>query len=538
MAGIIYSLAIHPQCIEGIRLLKRHERIASKAEYSSAFLAIADGVTLEERLENFLETHRWGNQQISLIIPSEEVSFRVLHFPFQDKKKIRMALPFEIESEVLTGKEESNYQYVTQILPDGRSRVFLYIISKAYLQMLIRLCARHDLTIRNIDCAAHKLFKSVPSSGENSPRFQVYLGVEECFINVIENQHLQAIKVFPSRLATLLKEFPELRQVDRLDFCRSILQAPRISGSAKKSHPTSTPGSLIRAEIQTLCFQLNLFARTWNFHEPPRVSFHGLLGVLLEWDGASFKLHDAETTPKTNPGDSNSRSNARVRKPGDGTPSHPRDIESHLSAFTTHWGILGELKKYGLRHLPEHDLSFYSQGTPLVRFLRKHRLKLVMCGVFFILMAGSMSASYFLELRYLEKKIARTEFQIAGKLRQLLPHDSTTDVGAAIKLLRSRVAQKKEAREETRFDRRRYPVLEFIKEISAALPDDDSFTIKSMELNNSRFRVTGNASNYQDLEHFTKRLSVFEEFKDKRLLPDFRKGQNEIFYTITINRQP
>ena len=104
MAGIIHSLAIHPQCIEGIRLLKRHERIASKAEYSSAFLAIADGVTLEERLENFMETHRWGNQQIFLIIPSEEVSLGKI-FPNQRNwKASRVQLRFKLKLSEETGK--------------------------------------------------------------------------------------------------------------------------------------------------------------------------------------------------------------------------------------------------------------------------------------------------------------------------------------------------------------------------------------------------------------------------------------------------
>ena len=538
MAKTIYSLAIHPECIEGIHLLQRNERFAYKAEYSSALLPITKGVTLEERLENFLETHKWSSHQIFLIIPSENVSFRVLHFPFQDKKKVKMALPFEIESEVLTEKEESNYQYTMQLLPDGTTRVFLFIIPKGYLQMLILLCARHNLLIKNIDCAAYKLFKSVPPLEKKNPHFQVYLGVEESFINVIENQNLQSIKVFPNRLAAFLKEIPGLHQMDRFDFCQGILDAPQKLIPERKNHSTPSPVSLIQAEFQSLCSQFNLFTKTWNFQESLSVSFHGLLGILLEWDGTSFRLREGVSTQKTKLGKVNSRRNSFDQNLQGGTPLHSEEIKSHLSSFKTHWGILGELKKYELQHLEGHDLSFYTEGTPLIRFLQKQRLKLVMCLVFFGLMVASLGANFFLELQYLEKEIARTESQLASKLHQLLPDDANHDVQAAITLLQTRVSQKREALKETRFDQRKYQFLKFIKKVSAALPDDESFNIKSMELNNSRFRVTGNSSSYEKLEIFANRLSAFEEFKDKPLLPDYRKSKDKIFYTITINRLP
>ena len=538
MAKTIYSLAIHPECIEGIQLVKRNERFSSKAEHSSAFLPISKGVTLEERIENFLETHKWSNHQISLIIPCEEVSFRVLHFPFQDKKKVKMALPFEIESEILTEREDSKYQYATQMLPDGTTRVLLLVIPTGYLQMLILLCARYDLLIKNIDCAAYKLFNSIPSPEENNPQFQVYLGVEETFINVIENQHLQAIKVFPNQLALYLQESPGIQQLDRHDLCQSILDAPKIPAPGRQNQSNPSPASLIQDEILTLCTQFNLFARTWNFRESPHVSYHGLFGILLEWDGASFKLRNGVSAHNANLAYENSPPNTLVQNPGEGTPLHSQEIKSFLSGFKPHWGILGELKKYGLRHLEGHDLSFYSEGTPMIRFLRKHRLKLVICVVFFMLMVGSSGANYFLELSYWENEIARTESQLNNILHHLLPDDSSLDIQAATTLLQTRVSQKKKLQKETRFNHRKYHILSFIKKISAALPDDESFNIKSMELNNSRFKVTGNAGSYEDLEIFTNRLSAFEEFKNKTLLPDYRKSQDKIFYTITLNHQP
>ncbi len=516
-----YSLSIHPECIEGIQLTKRNERFSIKAEHSSAFIPLETKGNELEKIENFLETHQWMNHPISLIIPTEEISFRTIHFPFQDKKKIQQTLPFEIQNEVL-GEVDESYQYTTQLLPDGTANVFLSLVPETYLQALIALTRQHDLSIRNIDCAAHLLFYSVPPLKEDKPRFQIYLGAEETFINVIEEHYLKSVKIFYNRIPQYLREYPALREIDPLTLQQMItenLAEPENSEVDEESVEYAV--LLLKEELEWLCAQFNLFLKTWQLQESLHVSQHGFFCSLVAWDGKSFGL-------KTEP-------DAMIASQETDLAEDDTEEVAHLSDFSVHWGILGELKKYGLSHLEGHGFSFYSEGTPLKRLLQKNRLMAMMSLLFLILSLGGFGVNFYLQLELLEKEIALTESQLQAKLKQLIP-DGATDVDEGMAQLQNEVRQKKVDQQEMRFNMRTYNKLSFLQKISDLLPEKAPFKIRQLEYSQNRFSIKGAVDNYENLQILKSGLASFEEFKEKNIVETNSSNPEGIFFTISINR--
>ena len=587
-----YSLAIHPECIEGIQLTKRNDRLSLKAEHSSAFIPMESEGSLVEKIGNFLEAHQWTHQPISLIIPTEEVSFRTIRFPFHDKKKIQQALPFEIQNEVLEEAEES-YQYTTQLLPDGTTSVFLSLVPEAYLQTLVTLTRQHDLSIRNIDCAAHLLFKSIPPLKEDKLQFQVYLGAEETFINVIEHQHLQAVKIFSNRIAHYLKEYPTLHQIDPLVLYQRIVTNHERPNAAEEEQPSLGQAiALLQEEIQWLSSQFNLFLKTWQPHESIDVSLHGLFCTLIEWNGQAFcpknegsrpamltdaqkidrgqeqgtladnrdlvpnplinseeigldldELDEPEEIEEDPAGKFEEKLSWNLQQfsgdsPHENLPAAAgtAEVSAHFSDFAVHWGILGELKKYGLYHLEGHGLSFYSEGTPFKRFFQKHRLMTAIGLMFLVLSLGSFAANYYLEIQLLEKEIALTEAKLQGKLQQLLPKDSRIGISAALVQLQSAVQQKKEDQQETRFHTRTYTNVAFIQRISDLLPEESPFIIQKFEFSPTRFSIKGTVDSYDNLEILKSGLASLEEFQDKKIIENNSNTDKGIFFTVSIDR--
>ena len=561
MPTACYTVSVHPQGVEGICWTKQGERFVVQEAHSAAFRPATAG-NLQEKIGHFLEAHQWRGQAVRFILPTEAVSFRRLHFPFQDKKKIRQILPFEVESEVLEEGAVRHYQYLLQPQPDGSAEVLLLFADPTYLPALLATAQDHDLLIQNVDCAAHALFQSAVPLEEGGILFQIYLGADEVFINVIEGHMLHTVKTFPSRLAIYFQQFAELPNLPPETLLKRILAGDAASGENEEAQGILA----LREEIRAVCGQFNLFLKTWQLKGSIQVSLHGLLGVAVAWNGQSFQLWEAQTEPTpiaesqgvapsfSQPLDSARRHLEAGKFENSGTPPAPllpqkaRAVSvaqwkmfttlAPLSEFAPHWGILGELKRQGLQHLEGRGLSFFSQGTPIVRFFKTYRLPLLLAGVFLLLIAGSWGGNYYLKLQLLKKELQITAQQLQNRLNPLVANNENLDVSSAIATLQAQVIQKREAQQETRFHQRTYPSLFFLKKLSQSMPEALRFNLKRLEWDDGRFRMSGNANSYEELEMFKKTLEAFEEFQGHPVVADYRKVNDQIFYTILVNRSP
>ena len=138
-------------------------------------------------IADFLDQQQWKDHSISFLLPAEDVSFRKISFPFQERKKVEQALPYELEEELMSDLSECIYSTQVFTMPEQNSEALILLIGKERLKQLQQLCLERNLLIRNVDCSAHALYRTMPSRDKNISRegdvFQIYLGGDEAFNN-------------------------------------------------------------------------------------------------------------------------------------------------------------------------------------------------------------------------------------------------------------------------------------------------------------------------------------------------------------------
>ena len=96
MENIFYLISISSNCIEGICLTKEDNNLTitkDKVVFSwyqeSNSKEKTDNFNLNwiKQIDHFLDRQKWKNHSIAFIISAEEVTFRKITFPFNDRKK-------------------------------------------------------------------------------------------------------------------------------------------------------------------------------------------------------------------------------------------------------------------------------------------------------------------------------------------------------------------------------------------------------------------------------------------------------------------
>ena len=101
MENVFYLISAHSYCIEGIRLTKKSrnrlitgESIGFAASNTTDFeeVSAAEPGQWSAMIAEFLDQQQWKDHSISFLLPAEDVSFRKITFPFQERKKVEQAL--------------------------------------------------------------------------------------------------------------------------------------------------------------------------------------------------------------------------------------------------------------------------------------------------------------------------------------------------------------------------------------------------------------------------------------------------------------
>ena len=217
MENIFYLLSAHTSCIEGICLSKKNNNVFITKD-SVGFSTERSVDTVETsrteteqwaaKIGEFLDQQQWRDHAIAFLLPAEDVTFRKLTFPFQERKKVEQALPFELEEELMGDLAETAYSVHVHQITEQNSEALVLLIGCERLQQLQQLCLKRDLLIRNVDCAAHALYRSLINDNSPTPKtqdlYQIYLGGDESFVNTIREGRLDEIKIFPNRISEIL----------------------------------------------------------------------------------------------------------------------------------------------------------------------------------------------------------------------------------------------------------------------------------------------------------------------------------------------
>ena len=517
MDNDFYLLSAHSSCIEGITLTKRNQHVhitndnVGFSELKETNSGKANGTESElwvKPIGEFLDRQQWKDHAIAFLLPAEDVTFRKITFPFQERKKVEQALPFELEEELMGDLADSAYSVQVHPMSAQNSEALVLLMGRDRLQQLQQLCLERDLLIRNIDCSAYALFRAKQNEisllPETQELYQIYLGGDEAFVNTIRDGRLDEIKIFPNRIPEILQQhFPNTKN-SLPSFLQSFARVSDGEDHADNDSAHAEAFAQLKEELSWLCAQLTLHLRIKNYSSESQIEMHGIFGPVIKWDGVIFRtrafpLPEAKTFAERS-GESLSFSvqpeaeindnftqlpqletkspdtleelmvEAKQREDSDektqkdipdanlnaddemeedlNSASELASIDPHSSLLALlerkHWGILGELRKNAEIFLEPHRLSLYHESTPWRRFLRRNRGAVAVAASFMIIIFASFIWQTSTKLDLLQQDIARTERLVQAELRRVLPQTSASGVKAMLIELQEKITRRKD----------------------------------------------------------------------------------------------
>ncbi len=608
MENIFYLLSAHTSCIEGICLSKKNNNVSitkdtvgfsTERRVDTVETSRTETEQWAAKIGEFLDQQQWRDHTIAFLLPAEYVTFRKLTFPFQEQKKVEQALPFELEEELMGDLAETAYSVQVHQLTEQNSEALVLLIGSERLQQLQQLCLKRDLLIRNVDCAAHALYRSIINDNSLTHKtqdlYQIYLGGDESFVNTIRERRLDEIKIFPNRIPEILQQHLSKTGSSLSAFLQSF--AKHSDGVDHAVGDSGQNGSFIqlKEELRLLCAKLTLHLRIKNFSSSSQIEIHGILGPIIKWDGVkfmirSFPLPEAEAFTERSVDNSiipvsskdsvkdeiTTRQQSNGKAPGtleelmveakhreksnekiqndDGieieateempenlqTSRVPESVNPQASLLTLigrkHWGILGELRKEAELFLESHRLSLHHESTPWRRFLRRNRVAVAVAASLMFIISVSFVWQTKTQLNLLQQEIARAERLVQSELRLALPQTSASGINAMLMELEEEINRRKVYIEISKnFEKRDYHNLRFLKYISALLSEDAPFQVGSLEYVPERFSFSGTIDSYDRLQILKNNLKEIEEFKSKRIVESNRKSPEGIVYRISID---
>ena len=247
-----------------------------------------------KRIGQFLDSQQWRDHSITFLLPAEDVTFRKITFPFQERKKVEQALPFELEEELMGELADSAYSVQVHLMSEQNSEALVLLMERQRLEQLQQLCLERDLLIRNIDCAAYALFRSTINDNSGLPEaqdlFQIYLGGDETFVNTIRDGRLDEIKIFPNSIPEILRKHCSAVETTLPNFLQTFAKTTDTPNNAESKNAEAEAFLQLKEELRWLCAQLTLHLRIKNYSSESQIEVHGIFGPLIKWDGVVFRI--------------------------------------------------------------------------------------------------------------------------------------------------------------------------------------------------------------------------------------------------------
>ena len=303
MDNVFYLLSASSSCIEGICLSKKNNTVFITKD-SVGFSALSDSDSEDESgtdseqwiklIGKFLDRQQWRDHSITFLLPAEDVTFRKITFPFQERKKVEQALPFELEEELMGDLADSAYSVEVHLMSEQNSEALVLLMERERLEQLQQLCLERDLLIRNIDCAAHALFRSKINNNSGLPEqrdlFQIYLGGDETFVNTIRDGRLDEIKIFPHSIPKILRKHFSAEEITLPSFLQNFAKSQDSAENTESENADAAAFLQLKEELRCLCAQLTLHLRIKHYSSESQIEVLGIFGPLIKWDGVVFRI--------------------------------------------------------------------------------------------------------------------------------------------------------------------------------------------------------------------------------------------------------
>ncbi|MDG2198074.1 MAG: hypothetical protein P8O70_14565 [SAR324 cluster bacterium] len=541
-----YVLSAHPGCIEANYVERRGSEINLLTRLDSQFFLIKESGTAAEatvlqkfdkNLKNYIDSHPLKDTKVLFVLPSEEITFRTLSFPFQDIRKIKQVLPFELGNEILGNLEDYHYTYQIKLVDEGQAKTLIQLVSKEKRDYLIDFCAKKSWELQGIFSSASLLAGLIPHDWKIGKCFQVYVGVDECFVSVLYEGDLLTVKSFPNRIFDVVEN--HYRQSEEQN---AIELREKLADNTENLRP-------IKNELVWLCSQINLFLMS-NVEDYSNISisFHGVFASLFNWQNQRVSLKTNHIDQQILEGD-NSQSSMKQFQTSESVESNLIDGKQSLAMVDSKirirgtdepsdrnpWGILGDMPKRFPDFFDRHPLSHFSQGTATQRFVKQNKLGLAAVILLSIIFLGSLGGNSFLQIKTKQQLIAHSDHQLQQQILQILPN-SNLQADQAISHLNNLIAQRTQVLKlSDNFADRNYISLKFLERLTNLMEKNNKLSLERIDFSSDRFSMNGAIDSYENLQKLKSKLEIFPEFKEKRIIESNRKSQEGILYRITVD---
>jgi hypothetical protein len=455
-----------------------------------------DAAVRQAGLERFLAQCCAEPGSAVFVLPTEEITFRRLHFPFQEARKIRPVLRIELESELLEDVEEYASDQDIAPAPGSGADVYVYLARSARVRELAAACQRQGIALHAVTFSARALLATHPVTEPLA--FQVYLGADEAFVSQVREGRMEAVKSVSSSLTAMLLELHNLG-INSAGALRRLLSAPVV----QERPDLESARSKLKAELESLAGEINLFIRIQSMGQAAAVYTYGLYAPWLEHSPATGQLSLDW-----------SRS----------APALPQRM---------FFGALGELVAAPDALKTRHAINFHRGGSGWTNRLKESRRPLLVGGVLLLLVLLLLTVNFGTRAVGLYRQQAEGEAAIHKIVRRYVSTDLPVSTGLAIIKERAQKARD-DLKGTSRFSTYSYNALTLLTAISDAVAAGPGLAVDSLNLGPERLSMTGTTPSYQVSEALRERLAAIPQFKGKEpRLTHSRMGETTTF-RITI----
>lgn len=492
----------------------------------SATRAVAPGETplagrMVEALEGLLDEHGWSNASATLVVPTAQASFRRLGFPFREAKKIRQALPFELESELLDPPEAYRSEFQVHVGDDGGAHVPVFLLREDEVAALVEACEQRGLAVQKLTFAAMALLSAEPAP--TGLHFQIYLGADEAFVLMLEDGRVETVQTLAlsvdalrEALAAQHRRTPGemLSALARVVEQGGMASAPQPEAEADDAAPARAAETPVVADAAAEALlghlragmeDVNRFVRIHALEASFTVSLHGLYAPLFHWDGDAGTIH-LRAEPLS----------------GQRLPEPP---------FA---GVLAELQGNVRPVLSARGVNFSRRVGAWRAHLREARWPLVAAVLLVLAWGVLMGTEFYFRTAELNQRLDAVNQRLRAALN-IPVVENPAAVNTAVSRLENQVdALKRERAAEARFADYDYEALGLLEAIARVVAQTPRFTVDSLAYTRERFTMAGTTPNYTDSEAVKRRLLALPRFEGRTGTVTHSRSGQVIRYRLVI----
>ena len=428
------------------------------------------------QLDAFLDAAGWEAGMVHLLLASNKVRFRSLLFPFKSQKRIRQALPFELENVLLEPLETLDFQTRSFSHASG-TETRVYMLPREDLLGAQAACRRHRMHLQQVGFTAEALLRS---HTPGAPGLLVYLGSDEQFILHHRQGQIDGLKgVQPFRLAP-----PDADPSERTS-----------EGSAAREEASAR-------SLQETVATFNRFIQSQGAEGKSGVEIQGSLAPLVRWQDGRLTVVEGESGAS------------------EGEP--PTDILHILASPAT----LTALQRQGMNFQPKGEM-WSSQWRAL-------NAPLVAAAVFLLCTLMLYGFNEWLDIHGQQQALNRSQEQSRRLLAEVISPGTSLE---ADRIALQKKIEDLEANQQAsaRFEDYDYNFLQLLQSISEVYRRYPQVSLDSFRYTPKRIILSGNTPSYQEAENLRARLAQIAVLKDWQSTVSHQRLSNAITYRVVIN---